>query len=85
MRCAFVILMFLFATSSLLANQFDFDSVNVSVTPTNSLALYYDLQFRTAYYSNFDFALYTPPSKADKVFANTDLSYLFQLGIISRF
>jgi hypothetical protein len=33
----------------------------------------------------FDFAVYTPPSKADKVFANMESSYLFQLGITSRF
>jgi hypothetical protein len=33
----------------------------------------------------FDFGLYTPPAKADKVFANIASSYLFQLGITSRF
>ncbi|MDR3195312.1 MAG: hypothetical protein LBT58_00720 [Endomicrobium sp.] len=33
----------------------------------------------------FDFALYAPPSKAYKIFANADSSYLFQLGILSRF
>ncbi|MDR2251734.1 MAG: hypothetical protein LBD98_02750 [Endomicrobium sp.] len=53
MRYAFAILMFLFAASSLLADQSD--SVNVSVTPTIFLALDYDLQFRTAYYSNIDY------------------------------
>jgi hypothetical protein len=33
----------------------------------------------------FDFAVYTPPSKADKVFKNLDPSYLFQIVIIARF
>jgi hypothetical protein len=33
----------------------------------------------------FDFAWYMPPSKADKVFANINSSYLFQIGIVARF
>jgi hypothetical protein len=33
----------------------------------------------------FDFAVYIPPSKADKIFVNMESSYLFQLGITSRF
>ncbi|MDR1474319.1 MAG: hypothetical protein LBS38_01340 [Endomicrobium sp.] len=33
----------------------------------------------------FDFAWYTPPSKADKVFANINSSYSFQIGIVARF
>jgi hypothetical protein len=48
-----MILMFLCAAYSLIADQSD--SANVSVTPTISLILDYDLQFRVAYYSNIDY------------------------------
>jgi hypothetical protein len=59
--------MFLFAESSLLADQSD--SVNVSVTPTISLTLDYDLQFRTAYYSNIDYT--SAEHKSADLFLNT--------------
>ncbi|MDR3256164.1 MAG: hypothetical protein LBT18_00675 [Endomicrobium sp.] len=33
----------------------------------------------------FNFAIYMPPSTAGKVFANTEPSYLFQIGVNSKF
>lgn len=76
MRYAFVILMFLFAASSLLADQFD--SVNVSVTPTISLILDYDLQFKTAYYSNIDY------TSTERKSADLFSQYL-NLNVIGKF
>ena len=33
----------------------------------------------------FDFALYVPPSNSKEIFINTQNSYLFQIGVVSRF
>ena len=35
--------------------------------------------------AGFSFALYTPPSGADKVFSNTEASYLYQIEVSARF
>jgi hypothetical protein len=76
MRYAFNILMFLFAASSLLADQPD--SVNISVTPKISLALDYDLQFRSASYSNIDYT--SVKHKSTDIF-----SQYLSLNVIGKF
>jgi hypothetical protein len=54
-----------------------------------SLGKEFDFFVKYRYKNYFDivlnFALYMPPSNANKVFTNTDSSYLFQMGVNSKF